>query len=165
MDFHSADNSGASPSSGNVGVKLHRRRSSTSDASKFREKLQSLSKSMEKQENLVAESPRERDSEGEEEEADENIQEGGEQQGAEVEKRGTVKFVEGADLDGAGSSPRKDGSGSQNGETYAQTDNRHSKEETAAAKVGVPELRKILNYPEKARESSASSVYNVGFDL
>lgn len=41
----------------------HRRRSSTSDTSKFREKLQLLSHSVEMQEHLVTESPREKEQE------------------------------------------------------------------------------------------------------
>ena len=132
-------------------VKKHRRRSSTSDATKFREKLHSLSKSMERHENLVAESPNER--EFEEERGDDQID--GEREEMGKEKETPVK--ERTNTTGRSSG----GSGCDTTELAANGGSEGSREGSQGNELH----RKMLNYPGKSRESTASSVYNVGFDL
>lgn len=150
-------------SGGGSGGRMHRRRSSTSDAAKFREKLHSLSKSVERQENLVAESPRE----GQEEELEE------EERG---ETEGGAERVNGHDFTDYHPSELEhtDTNSNTNNDNGSLQSAAAAKEDTAAEKPPSPdsakEQRKMLNFSEKAHDSTcsditSSSVYSVGFDL
>lgn len=137
-------------------MRLLRRRSSTSDTTKFREKLQSLSKSVERQENLVTESPRE----GQEEEMD-----------REAENRETgVNGQDVADYPSNRCDPEPTGGNSANNNGRSVQANKDVATATSSASDRSNGQGKMLNLSEKVRDSTSSggtatSVYSVGFDL
>lgn len=145
----------------------HRRRSSTSDTSKFREKLQLLSHSVEMQEHLVTESPREKEQEEgsgsseEEEEVEEELCDISEMKPAPRDHQGTTV-----------SGNREDNSNTNN--------NRYVRFDGGSPSAGKKRRKGALNLPDiddgddgtdagEDRKSTtadmAVSVLNVGFDL
>lgn len=163
----------------------HRRRSSTSDATKFRERLQMLSRSVETQEHLVTESPRE----GELEEEGEDVRSGPSEQrgGAKRDDDINVDDISIINLEQAGSSSGG-GGGSRSGEvrTESSSNTASNKGDLASTEVGKSTTEAwagdgkgdkpgVLNVAavaesDKSNESSSSetmpaSVVNVGFDL
>lgn len=127
----------------------HRRRSSTSDAAKFREKLHQLSQSVEMQEHLVAESPREGEGEESGPDSSENKQ----------ELDNMSPHVKSAW--GKGTDVSRKGEGGGGG--TSDTKNSSSKEnKEKGSRKGVLNLTE----DKSNRDSTvATSVVNVGFDL
>ncbi len=132
----------------------HRRRSSTSDATKFREKLQQLSQSVEMQEHLVTESPGEGEVEGGEGEG--GVSSGHHSSGS----MGRIKSAWG----------KSSGNGGGGASSSYKTDSSGGKEEAGGkegtSRKGVLNLT-VTNQGDKGKRDSttATSVLNVGFDL
>lgn len=174
-----------STGSGSSGLRMHRRCSSTSDAAKFREKLQSLSQSVELNENqiLVAESPREEEYEVNGEQTKGEVERSSKNQEDEVaagEK--SSKNQENKDI----SNSKMQGSNAQNeraGKDLKSNANNNSSAGRRELKSGNGEMmngthtkaRQVqgmlnLTVANKSRDSSSgdmtgTSVLNVCFDL
>ena len=161
IDTNSADTmsqSSVGSGGGGGGGKRRYRKRSSSDTTKFREKLQSLSRSVELQENLVTESPRER--ELEDEVGEDETEERGEGGSGRVNGQDFMDYPSDTEPTANNSNDNNNG-GSPSDYTVAV-----AKEPIAITRTAVDQSddgkKKVLNFSEKVRESS---VYSAGFDL
>ena len=168
--FSSLDN--ISTGSGSSSHRMqHRRRSSTSDASKFREKLHMLGHSVEMQEHLVTESPREGEQEEEEEEeegeGEEEEEEGEgspgnreEEEGEEEEEDEEVLMIKLVAGNGSAKQNKSNCNSNNNRDGTQQHDGTHTGGRQAVLNLAVANARKSTG-----SDLVAASVVNVGFDL
>ena len=144
--FSSQDTTDNTSVTSNSSYKLHRRGSSTSDAAKFREKLHSLSQSVEMHEHLVVESPREK-------EYEEKYRTATEEKNCSTEELCAVTYIQ----------PQHNTSG-------IAADSRSDRLESEEEEVDEKKYLNLTRSDETRRKSNSSemtvaSVLNVGFDL